>query len=227
MKVETGAVVAYELMNPFATSMTLGVFPQFRNPLPQWNGWRVLIEMESIREVGLRDAAEQALAGAMEKGLVVDAAVAENHTQAKEFWRIREEIPRRPSARRAANTRLDISVPVARVPDFLRDAEVAARKVAPDLAHPGVRSRRRWQYPLHGDAAARSAKPGVSGAMPETRGDCAGCRGVDERIDLRRAWHRRHEARRTAALQGPGYAGRDGEGEGRARSQAHHEIHAP
>jgi FAD/FMN-containing dehydrogenase len=132
MKVETGAVVAFELMNPFATSMTLGVFPQFRNPLPDWTGWRVLIEMESIREVGLRDAAEAALAGAMEKSLVMDAAVAENHAQAKEFWRIREEIP---AAQRTQGAQypMDISVPVGRVPDFLRDAEVAARKVAPDL----------------------------------------------------------------------------------------------
>ncbi|MES1202833.1 MAG: FAD-binding oxidoreductase [Pseudomonadota bacterium] len=132
MKVETGAVVAFELMNPFATEMTLGAFPQFRDPLPNWNGWRVLIEMESIRAVGLRDAAEQALAGAMEKGLIQDAVVAENHAHARDLWRIREEIP---AAQRTqgAQASMDISVPVARVPDFLRDAEIEARKLVPEL----------------------------------------------------------------------------------------------
>lgn len=132
MKVETGAVVAFELMNPFSIEMTLGVFPDFRNPLPGWAGWRVLVEMESVRAVGLREAAESALAGAMEQGLARDAAVADTHAQAKEFWRIREEIP---VAQRTqgAQASMDISVPVARVPEFLRDAEAAARRHAPDL----------------------------------------------------------------------------------------------
>ncbi len=132
MKLETGAVVAFELMNAFATGMTLVAYPQLRNALPGWNGWRVLIEMESVRAIGLRDVAEQALSSAMEKGLIQDAVVAENHAQAKEFWRVREEIP---AAQRTqgAQAPMDISVPVSRVPDFLRDAEIAARNVWADL----------------------------------------------------------------------------------------------
>jgi FAD/FMN-containing dehydrogenase len=130
MKAETGALVAFELMNPLSVELTLKNIAGVRDPLPQRRQWLTLIECESVRASGLREAVEEALASAMEKGLITDAAVAESHQQARDFWRVREDIPLAHRGEGAQNN-LDISVPVSRVPDFLREAEAAVHGLSP------------------------------------------------------------------------------------------------
>ncbi|MEM9724437.1 MAG: FAD-binding oxidoreductase [Pseudomonadota bacterium] len=81
---------------------------------------------------GARDGLEATLAVALEEGLVTDAAVAANEAQRAALWRLREAIP-------SANRRIgavashDIAVPIARIPAFLREAEAALRRRAPQL----------------------------------------------------------------------------------------------
>lgn len=131
MKRETGALIAFELMNRLTVDLVAEAFPHIRNPLPNAKQWQGLIEFESIREQGLREAVERALEGAIEKGLIDDAAVAENLTQAAEFWKLREEISGAERTQTGGQTHMDISIPVARVPDFIRKASAAVKKVAP------------------------------------------------------------------------------------------------
>src|SRR3546814_20085196 len=70
----------------------------------------------------------------MARGEVLDAALAESRSQAADFWRLRETIP---EAQKFEGARIkhDISVPVSRVPEFLRQAGAALEK-----ALPGVRT---------------------------------------------------------------------------------------
>ncbi len=80
--------------------------------------WSVLLEASG------KAGPEEALASAMEAGLVTEAVIAQNEAQRAHFWALRETIPE-------ANKRIgsisshDISVPVSAVPAFIEAAQKA------------------------------------------------------------------------------------------------------
>jgi D-lactate dehydrogenase (cytochrome) len=89
-----------------------------------------LIEVSSQQRTGLRDVLEEILADGHEKGLVLDATIADSMEQAKAFWRIRElfgEVQRHIGA----SIKHDISVPVAAIPAFIAEADAAVVKLIP------------------------------------------------------------------------------------------------
>ena len=90
----------------------------------------MLIELSSLQREGLRDTMEAILAEGVERGIVVDAAIADSLEQTKAFWRIREmfgEVQRQVGG----SIKHDISVPVANVPAFIREADAAVLKLIP------------------------------------------------------------------------------------------------
>jgi FAD/FMN-containing dehydrogenase len=66
----------------------------------------------------------------VESGHVEDAIVAQSLAHSQAFWRIRERIPEGQS-REGANLKHDISLPLALIPDFARDAGQAIDQVLP------------------------------------------------------------------------------------------------
>jgi len=73
---------------------------------------------------------ENVLARGIERGMVVDAAIAESLEQAKAFWRIRElfgEVQRH----EGGSIKHDVSVPIAVVPAFIKEANDAVLAVVP------------------------------------------------------------------------------------------------
>jgi FAD/FMN-containing dehydrogenase len=90
----------------------------------------VLIELSSQSKSGLRAVMEDILGRGLERGLIGDAAIAESLEQVKAFWRIRENFG---EAQRHAGGSIkhDISVPVAAVPAFLKEAAEAAVATIP------------------------------------------------------------------------------------------------
>jgi FAD/FMN-containing dehydrogenase len=101
-----------------------------RDPLSAAHPWYALLELSSQASSGLRDTMEAILAEGIEAGCVADAAIAESLDQAKVFWRLRElfsEVQRN----LGGSIKHDISVPVACVPDFIREADEAVLKLIP------------------------------------------------------------------------------------------------
>jgi FAD/FMN-containing dehydrogenase len=95
-----------------------------RDPLAASHPWYVLIELSSQQRSGLREVMEDVLAQGLERDLVIDATIAESLEQAKAFWRIRElfgEV----QGREGGSIKHDVSVPVAAVPAFIREADAA------------------------------------------------------------------------------------------------------
>jgi FAD/FMN-containing dehydrogenase len=94
----------------------------------------VLLEnSDSENEAHARSQFEGLLEAALEQGCVTDAVVAENLTQAKGLWHIRESITLA-QATEGLNIKHDISIPVSRIPDFVAETDaLLAREV------PGVR----------------------------------------------------------------------------------------
>jgi FAD/FMN-containing dehydrogenase len=103
-------------------------------PLWKETPWCVLLEnSDSESETHARGQFEALLEAAMEAGYVTDAVVAENLSQAKGLWHIRESITLA-QADEGLNIKHDISIPVSRIPAFVAETDaLLAREV------PGVR----------------------------------------------------------------------------------------
>ena len=73
---------------------------------------------------------EETLEAAMEQGLAADAAIADSLEHRRAFWHLREMLPevQKPEG---GSIKHDISVPVAAVPQFLREADAAVQALIP------------------------------------------------------------------------------------------------
>jgi FAD/FMN-containing dehydrogenase len=91
----------------------------------------VLLEISGSKADGAAQAQmEDILTEATETGLIIDAAIAQTPNQARDLWTIRESISeaQRPEG---GNIKHDISVAVARIPEFLERANAAVEKLCP------------------------------------------------------------------------------------------------
>ena len=125
-----GGVTSFEIMTRRGIELVLEHAAGCRDPLAASHAWYVLIELSSQQHEGLRDVLESVLAQGMERGLVDDAAIADSLEQAKAFWRIREmfgEVQRHAGG----SIKHDVSVPVASVPAFIKEANEAVVALIP------------------------------------------------------------------------------------------------
>ncbi len=104
----------------------------YTDPLADRNAWQVLCECGAPADSGLRERVENALAAAMEKGLVTDAALAQNAAQRTAFWNIRENIPVGNKHVGSISSH-DIAVPVSRVPEFIEKGRGVIAALDPNL----------------------------------------------------------------------------------------------
>ena len=126
----------FEVVPAHCLASVLAHSPSARTPLAEAHEWNALIEFvsSSKQPADLQDEAEQALAGALEDGLLDDAAVASGERQADDFWNLRDSIS---AAERALGPAMqhDISVPVERMPEFILAASPAL-----EAEFPGTRA---------------------------------------------------------------------------------------
>ena len=126
----------FEVVPAHSLEAVLDHLPETRAPLADRHAWNALIELVATSEdpSRLRERAEAMLADAMEDELLDDAVFAANETQAEAFWLLRDTIA---PAERAIGPAMqhDISVPVARMADFVE-------QVSPQVeaAFPGTRT---------------------------------------------------------------------------------------
>ena len=91
-------------------------------PLGLESPWYLLCELGSSRaDEGLHVLLERELAAALDAGLASDATLANSERERLAFWRLRESIPEA-QTREGASLKHDISVPVARLPEFIERA---------------------------------------------------------------------------------------------------------
>ena len=120
-----GRVVAFELIADIALRFTIR-HAGTRNPLSSSSPWYVLAELADPVQGTMMGVLE----AAMERGLVTDAAVAQSGSQRSELWAIRELISESQKPE-GGSIEHDISVPVSKVPDFIRAADVAVERFMP------------------------------------------------------------------------------------------------
>ncbi len=126
----SGGVTSFEMMARSGVEAVVKFDAASRMPLSGNHPWFVLIELSSQARSGLRGVMEEILATGHDKGLVLDATIADSLQQAKAFWRIREmfgEVQRHIGA----SIKHDVSVPVKAIPAFIEETNAAVRKLIP------------------------------------------------------------------------------------------------
>lgn len=119
-----GQIEAFEIMGRFGLELVLAHIPDTRDPLEGLYAWYALIEVASGDQEQADTSLASVLEEAFEAGLILDAAIAQNDTQAKAFWRLREEHSAAEKAE-GAGMKHDISVPLSRMADYIIEGEKA------------------------------------------------------------------------------------------------------
>ncbi|CAM3664186.1 D-lactate dehydrogenase (Cytochrome) [Bordetella sputigena] len=127
-------VTAFELLGREALDQVLAHgLDGMRDPLGGDYPWAVLFDVsEASASLDPSQAVEEVLAGALERGLAGDAALAASGRQAEEFWALREHVP---EAQRLEGPSIkhDISVPITAIPAFIATADAALRRAVPGI----------------------------------------------------------------------------------------------
>ena len=104
---------------------------RMRDPFEAPHPFYALIELTSLRPGGaLRKTLQAVLAQAIEDGFAKDAVIATSEAQAKELWTIREDI-NEAQIPEGGSIKHDVSVPISRVPEFLRRATDILERAVP------------------------------------------------------------------------------------------------
>jgi len=124
---------AFELMSQPTLALVLRHIPGAQCPLSDVPPWSVLLELGDTRaDAGLEAIAETILAPAIESGLVLDAAIARSEAQRLALWALRENASEA-QRHEGVSVKHDVSVPVSRIPEFLRRADAALLAAFPGL----------------------------------------------------------------------------------------------
>src|SRR6185436_13410583 len=124
-------VTSCELMGRQGIDFVLKHIPGTTDPLAEKHDWYVLMEWSSTRpareganDSGLREKMEAYLGEAMEKGLVLDAVIAQTEAQSRNLWALRENHTEA-SKREGPSIKHDISVAVSKIPPFVPEGLAA------------------------------------------------------------------------------------------------------
>ncbi|MDI7862022.1 FAD-binding oxidoreductase [Rhizobiaceae bacterium n13] len=122
---------AFEFMPPLAFVLAREAIPDLAMPIAGDYRAYVLLEISGSGLVDIADLMERFLGAVMEEGLVADGVIASSQGQARNLWLFREGM-NEGQAKRGPHLRTDLSVPLSRLADFVRDAEKAVADVLPD-----------------------------------------------------------------------------------------------
>jgi len=131
MRAHLGETVsALELMSERSFEFFKQHFPECQNPLEQDYAWYTLVECGG--SIGEQARMMDALAEAMEQGIILDAAIASNETQRNDFWQLREKTPEA-NRKVGAIASHDTSVAITQIPEFIERAGAAIYDIDPEL----------------------------------------------------------------------------------------------
>ncbi len=112
-------LTGFELMSAHSLRLVRQHFPQLVRGFEIDAPWCVLLELsDNEGEEHAQQRLEHVLGGALESGLLRDAAVAQSLAQAQAMWALREHIPLA-QASEGLNIKHDIAVPISRMAAFV------------------------------------------------------------------------------------------------------------
>ena len=130
----TSLLTGFEMMTQESLALNGKHFPKLTNPLQNNPPFTVLIELSDHEsEEHVRQLLESILEEALEGGMISDAIIAANLSQANSFWHMREHITLAQAAE-GANLKHDITVPLSALKSFIQETDRLIRS-----KYPGVR----------------------------------------------------------------------------------------
>ena len=173
------SLTAFEFMPRTVLDMVLRNVRNTRDPFSDAHPWYVLMEISGLKADGTADRLlTEILEAASEQGLIIDA----RHRRARwprrsDFWRLREGVSEAQKPE-GGNIKNDVSVPIAKIPEFIARANAAVLKAVPRRAPAAARPLRRRQRALQHRPAHRhgrrpsSWRTGTTSSAPCTRSCC-------------------------------------------------------
>jgi FAD/FMN-containing dehydrogenase len=130
------SLTGFEVMAGPVLQAVVRLFDQQRIPFEGESAqspWFALLELSDSESAEHAQARfEEVLGQAIEDGLVQDAAIAQNVTQSKAFWHLRESIPLA-EAELGKSIKHDVSIPISRIAEFVQVTNAAIQ-----ADYPGV-----------------------------------------------------------------------------------------
>ncbi|MEP6342794.1 MAG: FAD-binding oxidoreductase [Maricaulaceae bacterium] len=121
----------FEVMPAIGYRAVVDNFDHIQDPLTKHAPWYALIDWECGSEADGQATAEDKLGTALERGLITDAIIAQNETQAAKLLAIREHM----SAGQkflGGSIKQDISLPISDIPAFFEQADAAMQRLIPN-----------------------------------------------------------------------------------------------
>jgi FAD/FMN-containing dehydrogenase len=124
-------LTAFEFIPRIAMDFVTRHVAGTREPFATRYPWYVLLELSGTRADGTAAREmEDILTQASGTGLILDAVIAASLTQAKDFWRLREGISEAQKPE-GGTIKHDVSVPIARIPEFIARADALVEAICP------------------------------------------------------------------------------------------------
>jgi FAD/FMN-containing dehydrogenase len=174
-------VSSFELIPRLAVELSVRHIEGVADPLARAYPWYALCELSSAQDdAALASVLEGALAAALERGLIFDAAVVQSERERAQLWRLRENIPEA-QRRDGASLKHDISLPITRLPQFVERAAAwlavnfpEGRLIAYGHVGDGNLHFNLNQAPGADRALFLAREPAVTRAMHDLVHDCGG-----------------------------------------------------
>jgi len=126
-------LTAMEFFSDSGVALALKNIPEFSFPLETRSSCSMLVEAQACSSrTPLPDILEEVLEDELSKERVLDGAIASSLQQALDFWRLREEQPEG-QKREGPQLKHDISIPPARLAEYLDCAEEICSAILPGI----------------------------------------------------------------------------------------------
>ena len=126
-------LTAFEFASQFTLDLVLKNIAGSRSPLADRSPWHLLVEVSTARDdASLETRVQEFLARMLDAGLVTDGIVAASGVQSDALWRLRHSMSEA-QKKEGASIKHDVSVPVARMEQFLIRATAAVEQLVPGV----------------------------------------------------------------------------------------------
>jgi FAD/FMN-containing dehydrogenase len=126
-----GELTAFEFMGRTALASVARHAQAVRVPIPDTAPWYALLEISAARSDGHAAATmEEILASALDKNVIGDAVIANSLAEAQNLWALREAVSE-VQKHEGGSIKHDVSVPVARIPEFVARADALVDRLCP------------------------------------------------------------------------------------------------
>ncbi|NIC04116.1 FAD-binding oxidoreductase [Billgrantia bachuensis] len=122
---------AFELIPRRCIELAMEATSTLSDPMDHSYPWYVLLEVSASGPLDLGAMLEHLLEQGMERGLVLDGALAASEVQSRQLWQFRESMLEG-QRRRGEHLRTDISVPISAIPAFVEEASRSVMEASPE-----------------------------------------------------------------------------------------------